>query len=155
MQISKRRREFATDFGAQHTLDPSKVDVVKESADLTKGQGVDVCFDAAGVQVAVDYGLKSVKPRGTFVNIALWGAERVKLDMIVMLFGERKYMASKYYDRWNRIGSMLSGYSGHLYRRRFRRCNRSNSQGRFETKRHDYESYSTRRSGRRRIQVVG
>jgi threonine dehydrogenase-like Zn-dependent dehydrogenase len=69
--------------------------VIKETADLTNGQGVDLCFDAAGVQVAVDYGLKSIKPRGTFVNIALWGAQRVTLDMIVMLFGERKYMASE------------------------------------------------------------
>ncbi|KAK4498284.1 hypothetical protein PRZ48_010942 [Zasmidium cellare] len=30
---------------------------------------------------------------GTFVNIALWGAKRVALDMNVMLFGERRYMA--------------------------------------------------------------
>lgn len=30
---------------------------------------------------------------GTFVNIALWGAKRVALDMTVMLFGERRYMA--------------------------------------------------------------
>lgn len=72
------------------------MDVVKKTANLTEGQGVDVCFDAAGVQVAVDFGLKSVKPRGTFVNIALWGAQRVTLDMIVMLFGERRYMASEY-----------------------------------------------------------
>ena len=93
-QVSKRRRQFATNFGAQHTLDPANQDVIKETAGLTNGQGVDLCFDAAGVQVAVDYGLKSVKPRGTFVNIALWGAQRVTLDMIVMLFGERKYMAS-------------------------------------------------------------
>lgn len=70
-------------------------DVVEETAKLTNGQGVDVCFDAAGVQVAVDFGLKSVKPRGTFVNIALWGDKRVALDMIVMLFGERKYIASE------------------------------------------------------------
>ena len=74
-------------------IDPSEQDVVQVTKDLTKGEGVDVVFDAAGVQVAVDFGLKSVKPRGTFVNIALWGAQRVELDMITMLFGERRYMA--------------------------------------------------------------
>ncbi len=62
---------------------------------LTDGQGVDLCFDAAGVQKAVDTGLESVKARGTFVNIALWGAQRVSLNMIHMLFGERRYVASK------------------------------------------------------------
>ena len=72
------------------------MDPIQQSKHLTQGQGVDVVFDAAGVQVAVDYGLKALKARGTFVNIALWGAQRVSLDMIVMLFGERKYMAGKY-----------------------------------------------------------
>lgn len=68
---------------------------MKKVKELTDGEGVDVCFDAAGVQEAVDFGLEAVKPRGTFVNIALWGAERVKLNMIHMLFGERRYMAGK------------------------------------------------------------
>lgn len=45
--------------------------------------------------MAVDSGLKCVKARGTFVNIALWGASRVALDMTVMLFGERKYIAGE------------------------------------------------------------
>lgn len=94
-QTSKRRREFATNFGAHHTIDPSEVDVVQKVKDLTNGQGVDVCFDAAGVQIAVDGGLAAVKARGTFVNIALWGSKRVSLDMNVMLFGERRYMAGK------------------------------------------------------------
>lgn len=56
---------------------------------------MDLCFDAAGVQEAVDSGLEAVKPRGTFVNIALWGAQRVSLNMIHMLFGERRYMAGE------------------------------------------------------------
>ena len=61
-----------------------------------------MCFDAAGVQVAVDFGLKSVKPRGTFVNIALWGAQKVSLNMTDMLFGERRYMAGAFesFDPW-------------------------------------------------------
>jgi (R,R)-butanediol dehydrogenase / meso-butanediol dehydrogenase / diacetyl reductase len=74
-------------------VDPLNEDMVSKTAGLTGGEGVDVCFDAAGVQEAVDTGLKSVKPRGTFVNIALWGAKKVELDMTVMLFGERKYIA--------------------------------------------------------------
>lgn len=93
--MSNRRRQFASEFGAHHAIDPTKTDIVEETARLTDGQGVDLCFDAAGVQAAVDSGLKCVKARGTFVNIALWGASRVALDMTVMLFGERKYIAGK------------------------------------------------------------
>ena len=73
VQVSRRRREFAKDFGAHHVIDPKEMDPIQQSKYLTQGQGVDVVFDAAGVQVAVDYGLKALKARGTFVNIALWG----------------------------------------------------------------------------------
>lgn len=37
--------------------------------------------------------IEGIDTGGTFVNIALWGAKRVSLDMNVMLFGERRYMA--------------------------------------------------------------
>jgi threonine dehydrogenase-like Zn-dependent dehydrogenase len=72
------------------------MDVVQQCKHLTDGAGVDLCYDAAGVQVAVDSGLKAVKAKGTFVNIALWGDKRVSLDMVTMIFGERHYMAGKH-----------------------------------------------------------
>ena len=74
-------------------IDPTSQDVVKEVKALTKGFGADVGFDAAGVQIAVDGAIKAVRARGTLVNIALWGAKRVALDMMDMIFGERKYQA--------------------------------------------------------------
>ena len=109
-------------------INPAKEDVVEKTKEFTKGMGVDLVFDAAGVQEAVDTGLPSVKPRGTYVNIALCkcvreegsdnvkrqcencqrhmltsypllvpgGAQKVQLNMIHMLFGERRYMAGRY-----------------------------------------------------------
>lgn len=62
---------------------------------LTNGYEADVGFDAAGVQIAVDYAVKAVRARGTLVNIALWVAKRVALGMMDMIFGERKYQAGK------------------------------------------------------------
>lgn len=94
-QVSTQRRKFAQQFGAHHVIDPSSQDVVKEVKKLTKGFGADVGFDAAGVQIAVDGAIKAVRARGTLVNIALWGANRVALDMMDMIFGERKYQAGK------------------------------------------------------------
>lgn len=63
---------------------------------MTKGLGADIAFDAAGVQIAVDYAIKAIRARGTLVNIALWGNKRVSLDMVDMLFGEKHYMAGKF-----------------------------------------------------------
>lgn len=92
-EVSKRRRQFATDFGAHHTIDPANQDMVEEVKKLTNGNGADVAFDAAGVQAAVYSALKAIRAKGTIVNIALWGDREVQLNMIDMLFGERRYMA--------------------------------------------------------------
>lgn len=94
-QVSSRRRQFAQEFGAHHVVDPTKSDIVEEVKKLTKGLGADVAFDAAGVQIAVDTAIKAIRARGTLVNIALWGNKRVTLDMMDMLFGERRYMAGE------------------------------------------------------------
>jgi len=44
------RREFALDYVADHVLNPDDIDVVAEIKHLTGGRGVDVAFEAAGVQ---------------------------------------------------------------------------------------------------------
>jgi len=90
-EVSKRRRQFATDFGAHHTIDPTKTDVVEEVARLTSGQGADVAFDAAGVQVGLDSAMQAIKARGMLVNIAVW-EKRASLAMNDLVFRERAYM---------------------------------------------------------------
>ena len=75
-------------------IDPASEDIVEGVNKLTKGQGVEVAFDAAGVQAAVYTAIKAIRTQGTLVNIALWGDKEVSLNMIDMLFGEKKYMAS-------------------------------------------------------------
>ena len=90
-EVSGRRREFAKQFGAHHTIDPTKGDLVAEVERLTEGEGADVGFDAAGVQVAVDTAFKAIKARGTLVNIAVW-EKRATLAMNDIVFRERAYM---------------------------------------------------------------
>lgn len=38
----------------------------------TDGQGVDVVFDAAGIQASIDAALACVRPKGTIANVAIW-----------------------------------------------------------------------------------
>jgi threonine dehydrogenase-like Zn-dependent dehydrogenase len=90
-EVSKRRSEFAQQFGAHHTIDPTRCDVVEEVARLTGGKGADVAFDAAGVQVGLDTAMKAIKARGTLVNIAVW-EKRATLQMNDVVFRERHYM---------------------------------------------------------------
>jgi threonine dehydrogenase-like Zn-dependent dehydrogenase len=90
-EVSKRRSEFAKQFGAHHTIDPTSCDVVEEVARLTGGKGADVAFDAAGVQIGLDTAMKAIKARGTLVNIAVW-EKRATLQMNDVVFRERHYM---------------------------------------------------------------
>lgn len=94
-ETSKKRSQFAKDFGAHHTIDAANQDVVEEVKKLTNGKGADVAFDAAGVQVGVYTAIKAIRAKGTLVNIALWGSKEVSLNMVDMLFGEKHYMAGK------------------------------------------------------------
>lgn len=93
-EVATRRREFAIQFGAHHTMDPTVVDTVEEVERLTGGQGADVAFDCAGVQVAVDSAFKALKARGTLVNVAVW-ENRASLNMNELVFRERAYMGGK------------------------------------------------------------
>jgi threonine dehydrogenase-like Zn-dependent dehydrogenase len=92
-EVSTQRRKFAKQFGAHHVIDPSSHSLVEEVKGLTKGFGADVGFDACGIQAALDTAIKSVRARGTLVNIALWGSRRPSLDSMDMIFGERKWQA--------------------------------------------------------------
>lgn len=90
-EISPRRKQYAREFGAHHVLDPNQDDVVAEVKRLTHGEGVDVAFDAAGVQVGVDAAICATKVRGMLVNIAVW-EKRATLNMNDLVFRERAYM---------------------------------------------------------------
>lgn len=114
-EASKRRRQFAVDFGAHHVIDPINSDVVEEVKKLTKGgQGADVAFDAAGVQIAVYGAIKAIRAKGTLVNIALWGDKEVQLNMVDMLFGEKRYMAGMSFQESLSVGYANIIYSHHI-----------------------------------------
>lgn len=95
-EISPRRRQYAQDFGAHHVIDPTKDDVVAEVNKLTHGEGVDIAFDAAGVQVGVDSAMLVIKARGTLVNIAVW-EKRATLNINHLVFRERAYIGTACY----------------------------------------------------------
>ncbi|KAF4613250.1 hypothetical protein D9613_010929 [Agrocybe pediades] len=84
------RRELASKHGATMVLNPLETLIDgKPSAtalgaavyDATKGVGVDVAFDAAGIQAGLDAALLSLRPRGTLVNVAIWEKDPISISM--------------------------------------------------------------------------
>ncbi|KIM93810.1 hypothetical protein OIDMADRAFT_45955 [Oidiodendron maius Zn] len=97
-ELSTERQALCTQFGANHVIDPREVDVVSKSYELCGGHGVDVVFDSAGVQSALDSGFRALRTGGTVVNIASWGGP-VTINVMAMMVEEKKYMAVMTYVR--------------------------------------------------------
>lgn len=90
-EISATRKKFAKEFGAHVIIDPSKEDIVARCRELCDDKGVQVAFDAAGVQVAMEQAVRCVRARGTFVNIAIW-EKPAQINTNDFNFRERHYM---------------------------------------------------------------
>ena len=121
-------------------IDPSSEDMVDGVNKLTKGQGAEVAFDAAGVQAAVYSAIKAIRSQGTLVNIALWGDKEVSLNMIDMLFGERKYMASRCFPFAYPWSLLTIPSSHHVPQEGLSRSHRSDHFWTNEAQRHDHQS---------------
>jgi 2-desacetyl-2-hydroxyethyl bacteriochlorophyllide A dehydrogenase len=97
-EVSSMRKQYASDFGAHHILDPTKDDIVARCRELCDGKGVHMVFDAAGVQAALNQAVKAVRARGTVVNIALW-EKPFELQPNDMIFRERKWIGVATYQK--------------------------------------------------------
>lgn len=78
-------------MGAHYVINPLKTSLLDQINKLTDNKGVDVAFDAAGVQAGLDEAITCVRARGTVVNIAIW-EKRATLAMNEIVFRERSYM---------------------------------------------------------------
>lgn len=81
------RAGLALKHGATQVLDPTKGEGPASVFEATSGTGVDMVFDCAGVQASITAGLKSLRPRGTFVNVALW-EDLPQVDLNLLAFRE-------------------------------------------------------------------
>ncbi|KAE9364525.1 alcohol dehydrogenase [Stipitochalara longipes BDJ] len=81
-EVTEARIEQAKKFGADAVVNPleqisgDREDettdlVVATCRDLTNGDGVDVAFDATGMQSTLDAAIAATKPRGTVFNVAI------------------------------------------------------------------------------------
>lgn len=97
-EIEPQRKALARHFGAHHVLDPSEGDIVEECIAICGGHGVDVVFDAAGVQAGLDSAIKSCRVGATIMNIAAWKG-RAEIDTLLMILGEKRFQAVFTYVR--------------------------------------------------------
>ncbi|KAF2095097.1 GroES-like protein [Rhizodiscina lignyota] len=89
-EVAARRQQFAKDMGADYVLNPTEIDVVTKSAEISGVDGPDFVFDAAGVPASLKTACTAVRTRGTVVNIAIWEKE-TPFQPNMMVFREVNY----------------------------------------------------------------
>lgn len=96
-ELTETRKQSAKNFGATHVLDPRDVNVADNVRGLTDDIGVDVVFDTAGVEKALDGAIGASRVHGTIVNVAVW-EKRPHIRVNEMMYHEVKYLGAALYD---------------------------------------------------------
>jgi S-(hydroxymethyl)glutathione dehydrogenase / alcohol dehydrogenase len=97
---SESRREQALRFGATDVVDPSTVDVVAATMDLT-GPGADVAFDAVGAAALVEAGVDAVRSHGTVVMVGAPPPDQnAALNVATAMFMEKRIVGSLLGSCW-------------------------------------------------------
>jgi S-(hydroxymethyl)mycothiol dehydrogenase len=66
-----KKLEWAKDFGATHTVDASKEDVVERVKELTGGNGADICIEAVGRPEVLEQAFFARDLAGTVVQVGV------------------------------------------------------------------------------------
>ncbi|BGP44176.1 hypothetical protein JCM10450v2_008406 [Rhodotorula kratochvilovae] len=94
---SSTRRAKAALAGAAHLFSPLEDDIPLRVRELTGAdEGVDVAFEAAGNERALDAGIRSLKVRGTLLNVSVW-SKPPKVDLNEVVFKERQILGASCY----------------------------------------------------------
>lgn len=74
------RLQWAKEFGATHTINPSKENLAEAVRELTDGVGPDVTVEAAGYPETLDSAFRLVRQFGTVVVFGIQGGDIVPVD---------------------------------------------------------------------------
>lgn len=87
LDLNEERLKLAKQFGADLTINPSKVDAIKAVKDLSGGYGCDVYMESSGNSKSIQQGLQMLRRLGRFVEFSVFN-EAATIDWSVI--GDRK-----------------------------------------------------------------
>jgi S-(hydroxymethyl)mycothiol dehydrogenase len=97
IDLDAKKLEWAKQFGATHTIDASKEDVVARVRELTGGNGADVCIEAIGLPQTYEQAFYARDLAGTVVLVGVPNpAARIELPLIEV-FGRGGSLKSSWY----------------------------------------------------------
>lgn len=89
------RMEMARRMGADHVIDFTREDAVKEILRITDGRGVDVAIEALGRQETFEAGLRVIRPGGTLSSLGVYSKDlHIPLDAFAAGLGDHKIITT-------------------------------------------------------------
>ncbi|KAJ5855250.1 hypothetical protein N7455_009198 [Penicillium solitum] len=93
-EMTSSRKKMAKKFGADIVVDPSErnhasADPVRSAVQDVNPDGVDVAFEAIGIQATLDAAIASIRPGGTVFNVAIH-EKPLHLNLNDLTFFEKK-----------------------------------------------------------------
>ncbi len=110
VDISDYRLELAAKMGADLLINPKQEDPLKAIFAATKGKGVDVFLEMAGVKETLNWGLKSLKPGGRAALLGIYdkGVEvDFSNDVIMKNIEVRGIFGRRMFRDWFIVSSYL------------------------------------------------
>lgn len=96
IDVLDSKLDMAREFGATHTINPTKRDLQDEVMRLT-GHGVDASIVAVGATIAMEQGLHILAKQGVEVVVGLPGTgQTFPVDPALLMSGERRIVGSRY-----------------------------------------------------------
>jgi len=97
VDLDARKLEWATEFGATHTVDASKVDPVEEIRALTGGFGADVCIEAVGNPKVFEQAFYARDLAGTLVQVGVPAPDMELQVPMIEFFGRGGALKPSWY----------------------------------------------------------
>ncbi len=96
VDVLDNKLDLALEFGATHTINPTKQNLQDEVLRLT-GHGVDASIVAVGATIAMEQGLHILAKQGVEVVLGLPGTgQTFPVDPALLMSGERRIVGSRY-----------------------------------------------------------
>ena len=97
VDIDARKLEWATEFGATHTIDAAQTDPVERIRAITDGNGVDVAIEAVGNPITYEQAFYARDLAGTVVLVGV-PDPRMKIELpLIEVFGRGGALKSSWY----------------------------------------------------------
>ncbi|KAK5051907.1 hypothetical protein LTR84_002710 [Exophiala bonariae] len=107
---ASRRRNQAFDLQLmQKVIDPRAENLGEVCRQVTTGKGVDVVFDCAGIQAALESAFEAIAYGGTYVNVAMWD-KPLMIPFYTFFRKEIKILSSCCYNKadFQRVMKLMS-----------------------------------------------